>query len=243
MRCSRGLVLLVLCAAAAPLAAAAPAQVARSRGMTVEKAVVVVEHRTFDLRRPPPDMPPLGGHADAVTQSRFGCAASVQYSVTNRRSDARGRRGVTRGGCTAAARIESVQVNVDLTVTVWVPAGARTKLVAHEEGHRVISERIYNEEATAAAQRAAQKLVGTTVTASGADCQAAADAAIKEANEQTCREYLDATSGWATRVGDRYDALTDHGKRTEPGVDEAIRRAFELEPRPEAARPPDGRTP
>jgi hypothetical protein len=108
--------------------------------------------------------------------------------------------------------------------------------VEHEEGHRVISERIYNEEAPAVARAEAQKLVGRTVTASGANCGAAADAAIKEANEQFCKAYLDATSGWSTRVGTRYDDLTSHGKRSTPDVEEAIRRAFELEPQRERVR-------
>src|SRR5438093_737854 len=91
--------------------------------------------------------------------------------------------------------------------------------------------------ATAAAQKAAQKLVGRTVTAGGANCQAALDAAIKDANEQLCRDYLDLTSGWSTRLGDRYDELTDHGKRSRPDVEEAIRQSFELEPR----EPPETR--
>ena len=208
-------------------------QTTRARGVTVEKSEVTVRRRRFDRRNPPPDMPPLGPRADAVTQSRFGCAASVQYSVVSRRPDARGRRGAERGGCTATARVESMQVKLDLDVTIWVPTNARAKLVAHEEGHRVISERVYDDAAAAVALAEAQKLIGHTVTARGDNCDAAADAAIREANEKFCQAYLEATSGWSTRVGNRYDDVTDHGKRSDPGVDEAIRVSFEREPQRE----------
>ena len=216
--------------------AEAGARTTRGPGVTVETPAVVVERRRFDPRNPPPDLPPLGPRADAITQSRFGCAASVQYTVVSRRPDARGRRG-ERGaerGCTATARIESMEVKVDLEVTIWVPTNASPKLLEHEEGHRVISERVYHEAAAAAALAEARKLIGRTVTAHGDDCKAAADAAIKEANEKFCQAYLDATSGWSTRVGNRYDVLTSHGRRSRPDVDEAIRLSFEQEPQAEA---------
>lgn len=195
---------------------------AAAQSVTVDRTDAAVERRRFDPGRPPPDMPPLAG-ADAVTQSRFGCSAVVQYTVLSRRRNRRG------GGCTATARIESVEVKLDLGVTIWLPTTARRKLIEHEEGHRVISERVYNDHAAAAAQAEARKLVGRTVTATGNDCQSAVDAAVRAANEQFCKAYLDATSGWSTRVGNRYDELTDHGKRNRPGVDEAIRLSFEQE--------------
>src|SRR6476619_6635413 len=70
-----------------------PVQVTRARGVTVERSAVVVRRNRFDPRDPPAEMPPLGPHADAVPQSRFGCAAAVQYTVVSRRPEARGRRG------------------------------------------------------------------------------------------------------------------------------------------------------
>ena len=218
----------------------APARVTRSGGVTVEQKAAAVQRRRFDPFNPPPALPPMGDDADAVTQSRFGCAASVEYTIVSR-TGARGRRGVRRG-CTATARIDSIHVTLDLAVTVWVPNRAGPRLVAHEEGHRVISERVYDEFAAAAARAEAMKRIGQTVTASGDDCQAAADAAIRQANEEFCRAYLDATSGWATRVGNRYDVLTGHGKRDNPKADDAIRLAFEQEP-PARPREADARAP
>jgi hypothetical protein len=180
-------------------------------------------------------MPPLGPRADAVTHFRFGCSANATYEVTSRRRDTSRRRG-TVGGCTATARINDMDVHVDLEITIWVPRGARQKLVDHEEGHRVIGERIY-ETAERAARQAAAKWVGRSVTGKGDDCAAAADAAVRDANHEFCTAYLEATSGWSSRVGDLYDEITDHGRRDSPAGEEAIQLAFQ---RDEARNNPGG---
>jgi hypothetical protein len=195
--------------------------------VTIEKAPVVVVRKTFDRRNPPKEMPPLGPRADAVTHFKFGCSANCTYEVTSRRRDTSRRRGnAAAGGCTATARINDLDVRVELEITIWVPRGARQKLVDHEEGHRVIGERIY-ETAERAAREAAKKWAGRSVTGKGEDCAAAADAAVREANHQLCQAYLEATSGWSSRVGDLYDEITDHGRRDNPSGEEAIELAFE----------------
>lgn len=195
--------------------------------VSVEKAPVVVVRKTFDRRNPPKDMPPLGRHADAVTHFKFGCATNASYEVTSRRRDTSRRRGGT-GGCTATARINDLEVRIELEITVWVPRGARQKLVDHEEGHRVIGERVY-ETAERVAREEAAKWVGRSVTAKAENCEAAADAAVREANHKFCQAYLERTSGWSSRVGDRYDDLTDHGRRDRPTAEEAVELAFERE--------------
>jgi hypothetical protein len=191
-----------------------------SARVKVEKTPPVVTRRTFDPRNPPKDMPPLGRDADAVTHFKFGCATSASYAVTSRQRDRRS------GDSTATARINDLTVKLDLEITIWLPRGARPKLVEHEEGHRVIAERIY---ATAdePARREAQKWIGRSVTGRGRTAAAAADEAVRDANHQFCQAYLDATSGWSGRVGDLYDDITDHGRRNPPAVDEAIAMAFE----------------
>jgi hypothetical protein len=197
-----------------------------SAGVSVHKTKVVVVRKTFDRRDPPKDMPPLGPRADAVTHLKFGCSASAAYEVTSRRHDTSRRRGPGSAGCTATAVVNDLDVRVDLEITIWVPRGARQKLIDHEEGHRVIGERAY-ETAERAAREAARRWIGKSVTGTAANCAAAADAAVREVNEQLCKSYLEATSGWSSRVGDRYDDITDHGRRDNPPVAEAIELAFE----------------
>jgi hypothetical protein len=210
--------------AAVPEPTGATAQVTRGNGVTVQKSEPLVQRKTFDSRNPPPDMPALGPRADAITEPKFGCTAAVYSSFISRARDESGK-------CTVTKRIESVEVHVDLTVTIWTPTWAKQKLIDHEEGHREIAERVYGEIAAAAARSEAEKLVGKTITASGDDCEAAAAAAVKEAVQAFSRAYMDATADWASRVGNRYDEITRHGKRDEPNVEEAIRQAFEREPR------------
>src|SRR5439155_10394007 len=127
----------VLLVALALLPALAPSA-ARARGVSVQKAKVVVVRKTFDRRNPPKDMPPLGPRADAVTHLKFGCSASAAYEVTSRRRDTSRRRGAS--GCTATAVVNDLDVQLELEITIWVPRGARQKLIDHEEGHRVIGE-------------------------------------------------------------------------------------------------------
>ena len=190
------------------------------RGLKVEKTPAVIVRKTFDRRNPPKEMPPLGPRADAVTHFRFGCATSASYETTSKRPD----RG--RGQCTATARINELTVRLELEITIWVPKDARQTLIDHEEGHRVIAERVY-ETAERAARAEGAKWVGRTVTGKAATCAAAADVAVRDANHRFCQAYLEATSGWSGRVGDLYDVITDHGRRRSPTAEAAIELAFE----------------
>ena len=230
-RCPRRTFLAASLGAAVPLAlgtscarSAAPAAQGAARGVKVQKVPPAVARKTFDRRDPPPEMPPLGPRADAVTHFRFGCSTNASYEVTSRRRDTRRGAGGA-GGCTATARINDLTVRLELEITIWLPRGARQKLIDHEEGHRVIAERVY-ETAERAAREEARKWVGRSVTGRADDCAAAADAAVREANHKFCEAYLEATSGWSGRVGDLYDQITDHGRRDRPDVDEAIELAF-----------------
>jgi hypothetical protein len=203
--------------------------------VTVEKASVVVVRRTFDRANPPKEMPPLGPRADAVTHIRFGCSANASYEVTSRRHDTSRRRGAA-GGCSATARIDDLDVRLELEITIWVPRGARPKLVNHEEGHRVIAERIY-ETAERAAREEAAKWVGHAVSGTAETCAAAAAGAMRDANQRLCEAYLEATSGWSGRVGNLYDEITDHGRRDNPTVQQGIAEAFERDAAERGSRP------
>lgn len=192
-----------------------------ARGVSVEKTPVEVVRRTFDPGNPPKDMPPLGRRADAVTQIRFGCSTNARYQTISRTRAPSG-----RSGCTATARIIDLDVRLTLEITIWIPRRARRRLIEHEEGHRIIGERVY-ETAERSAREEGRKWVGRVVKGAAGTCAAAANAAVSEASRQLCKDYLDATSGRSSRVGERYDTLTDHGRRFPPTVNAAIAQAFE----------------
>lgn len=212
----------------------APATVLAARPVKVNKRKVVVVRNTFDPRNPPKEMPPLGPGADAITHFKFGCGTRASYEVTGQRQE--------RGACVCSARINDMDVDLDLEITVWVPTNARKKLIDHEEGHREIGEMVY-QKADEYARAEARKFVGRTVTGRGRTRLAAAETAVKSANHDFCEAYLQLTAVWADRVGNRYDEITNHGRRNPPSVEDAIAEAFEREPptdEPPAA-PPENR--
>lgn len=185
--------------------------------VTVERVATVVERRTFDPAHRPTTMPALRPGEAAVTESRFDCAADLTYKRVERHTD--------DSGCTVAVRVQDVRVTLTLKVTLWLPAGAPAKLLAHEEGHRQIDERLYDE-AAALAKAGAAALEGQTLRASAADCTSAEQHATQSAADNVCRNYLAEIGRRAARVNDAYDTLTAHGTRTEPSEDAAVREAL-----------------
>ncbi|HEY2585153.1 MAG TPA: hypothetical protein VGI81_05255 [Tepidisphaeraceae bacterium] len=186
--------------------------------VTVDRQPTVVERRTFDPAHRPADMPPLQGNEAAVTESKFDCKVGMDYRVLdhNRRPD----------GCAATLQIRGIHIELQLKVLIWLPEHAPAKLVAHEEGHRRIAERVYAQ-AEQAARAIARPIDGKRVTGDGADCAAAEKRATESTADGFCKECLRQTATTAGRVGDVYDDLTAHGTRAEPAEDEAIRQAFQ----------------
>lgn len=222
----RPLLCLYALVAACILAAPARAREGRDAAVTVDKAPPVVQRRTFDRRNPPPDMPPLDRRTPAITTIRYDSAATVGGPVVSRR-----RRG---GEYVVTRRIDSVRASLDATITVWVPPRSKQKWVDHEEGHRVIAERAY-ELADEIARHHAARLIGQTVTGTGPTAQAAARDALRRAGARFNEAYQDDAHGWSSRVGNRYDAITDHSQNQSVSVEDAIRQAFEQEPPPASA--------
>ncbi|HZN64895.1 MAG TPA: hypothetical protein VFB66_06305 [Tepidisphaeraceae bacterium] len=192
----------------------------------VWKKPPVIERRVFDRRNPPADMPELEPKTSAVTTIRYGCAASVRGPVVSRR-----RRG---GEYEVTCRIDTIEADLDCTITVWIPRRARQIWIDHEEGHRVIAERAY-EPADAIARHEARKLLGKTFAGTGQTSAAATSAALSRAATEFMEAYQAEAHGWSKRVGDRFDEITDHSENQSVTVEDAIRQAFEDEPPPESA--------
>ena len=185
--------------------------------VTIERKPATVERRTFDPAHPPSDMPPLKENEAALTESKFDCKVGMNYRVISHKHQP--------DGCEATLQVQGIHVDLELTVTIWLPENAPAKLVAHEEGHRRIAERIYAG-AEQIARAIAKPLDGKRVTAIGPDCAAADKQASDSAATDFCKEYLRQTVTATSRVGGIYDDLTAHGTRAEPAEDEAIRQAF-----------------
>ena len=183
----------------------------------IDRVPTEVVHKTFDPLHPPASMPPLKENEAAITHSDFTCAVSMEYQVLNHRKH--------EGQVKADLQVQSVHATLRLRITIWLPKGASAKLSAHEEGHRQIDQRAY-EDAEKIARTLAEKIDGRELEGEGDDLQAAEQAAVQPLEDGYCRDYLDQTGKLASKINDIYDDLTAHGTKLDPAEDEAIRQAF-----------------
>jgi len=187
--------------------------------VTIKRQPPVIEHKSFDPAHPPTEMPHLNAGEAAVTESLFNCSVHTSYHVFSQTGG--------DGGCRSSVKIDAVQVDLQLKVTIWLPDNAPAKLIAHEEGHRRIAEKLYGQRALKAAQSSAAKSDGQHFTGTGKNCDEAVNAAVDQSDAGICQTYLNQTGSAAARVGDIYDDLTSHGTNMKLPEDEAIREAFE----------------
>jgi len=188
--------------------------------VTIEQKPVVVERKTFDPAHRPPEMPPLKPGEAAVTESRFDCAADLTYRVVDRSAGAT--------GCTTTLRVQSVNVALTLKIVVWLPNSAPAKLTAHEDGHKQIDQRIYDQ-AKNLAEQEGKSVDGQLINGSAADCAAAENKASQSAAEGICRRYLDAVGRRTEKINHAYDEITSHGTKLSPAEDKAVEQAFDCE--------------
>src|SRR5688572_27578470 len=191
---------------------------ARATGVQINKKPAQVAQRAFDPKKPPSDMPPLGPNEAAVTHSAYGVGAQVQVVVLNEDKSPR--------EVLSEMRIEAVKVDTTLAITLWLPKNASKALVAHEEGHRRISEMFY-EEAESIAREVSQPYVGRTIRATARSAEAAREAAMTKAIGEINGAYMARTQIPSSRVNELFDKITDHGRNGRVSVDQGIQRAVE----------------
>jgi hypothetical protein len=218
--------LLVLLRPDAPVFERAEPRADADPEIIIERREPTVERLTFDPKNPPPDMPPLESGEAALCQFNFNCTVNLKYEVVEQSNDSGGGGSDGRGGeSSVAAHVRQIRITLTLHNKIYLPRGAPPKIRAHEEGHRIINERVY-EQAERVARRAALEVLTQTWRGRGADGDAAGKAATDVAVRQLCDAYLAGTAGKASRVGDIYDDLTDHGRNTRLTEADAIRQAF-----------------
>jgi hypothetical protein len=177
------------------------------RQIVIERTDPVIERKSFDPKDPPSEMPKLDPNEAAVTQSFFGADSRVGGEVV-----AQDKAG---GESKSSIKVDTVQMTLRLRITVWLPSNANAKLTKHEDGHRQIAEHYYKD-AEMFARTEAQKLLGQTISATGADAQAAGDNALKRAAEELGQRYLGQTDVPCGKAQALYDKLTAHGTNAVP---------------------------
>ena len=177
---------------------------------TITKQPINFASRTFDAENPPPDMPQLAPGELAVCDSNFLSNANVGGDAHETDSTH------------AIVTVTSVNVNLQLNVTIWVPADVSQHVVEHEQGHREISEHFYRDADKLAAKIAAPYL-GKKFEISGTDLQSELSKALQKMGSEITEEYSRELNPNPTQL--RYDAITDHS-RNDVSAKDAVAQAL-----------------
>jgi hypothetical protein len=177
---------------------------------TIVKQPVNFAVRIFDPANPPADMPPMPAGEAAQCESNFTSNATV--GGQSRRADA------THGTLT----VTQIKVTLQLSVTIWAPAGVTDRVMEHERGHRQISESYYQAADKLAAQ-IASKYMGKRVEVSGDDLNVEFSKALQRIGAEITDEYGKELDSDPAQL--LYDSITDHS-RNDVAVQEAVDHAL-----------------
>jgi hypothetical protein len=177
---------------------------------TIDKQPVTFVNRTFDPASPPADMPPLGTGEEAECDSNF--LSDARVGAETQQTDA----------THAFVTITGIKMTLQLSITIWAPAGASPHVMEHEEGHRQISE-YYYQSADKLAERIAAKYMGEKVEVAGADVAAESSKLLQQTATEITEEYKRELNPEPTQL--LYDSITDHG-RNEVIVKDAVASAI-----------------
>jgi len=195
----RPLLLAAACGLLITLPLATEAGAARPE-VTVKREEPKVSRQTFDPRRPPANMPKLTPPESGVCDFDFTIKVGISHSVSNQQ------------GNTVEIMVDEIDLVTTLDVRIWTARGSPPKLLAHEDGHRLICE-YYYQNADFIAREVAEPMIGRTFTAQGANRQAAISTAVSTAIKTISDEYMNRTRVRASAAQRRYDRLTAHGTR------------------------------
>jgi hypothetical protein len=166
--------------------------------------------RTFDPANPPPEMPQLAFDELAVCDSDFLSNANVAGEAEQTDSTH------------AIVTVTGVTVNLQLNITIWVPAGASQHVLEHEHGHREISEHFY-ESADKLAAKIAAPYIGKKFSISGANLQSELSKSLQQLGAEITAQYGRELNPNPTQL--RYDAITDHS-RNDVSAKDAVAQAL-----------------
>ncbi len=179
------------------------------------------EPSTFEFK-PLKDLPEaikLGRGMHAHTRSWDNCN-SYCYGPVDRR-ETRGKKHV------ATVRVEGFHITLNLKTITWIDHDedpATPKLLRHEDGHRRIEERRYDD-ADLIVRPIALSLIGQTFEGEGDTPDEAKANAYLAAGSKLANTYYAECNRWQW-IHDRYDALTNYGRDASVEEAEAIRQAL-----------------
>ena len=183
--------------------------------VTLKLAPSTLETKTFDPRKLPDPAPPIHPPEAACCVSDFDAKIQLSYNTEEQ--------GPVAGLGQATGTITAIEATITLKFVIWLPKNASADLKAHEDGHRQITQRIYD-----AAEPGLRKLlegyIGKTFDGRGADAMDKAATATGNEITKACINHLGGPSG---RVNTIYDEITNHSMKKNPPAAKAIEQAFE----------------
>ena len=187
-----------------------PQQSTQNSSLNITKQPVNFTNRTFDPTAPPPDMPPLAPQEEAACDSNFQSIVSV--GAQTRLADA----------IHATVIVTHINVNLQLTVAIWVPTNASQHVIEHEDGHRQISE-FYYQSADQLVRGIAAKYLNQQTEIAGSDLNAESNKLLLQIAANITAEYNRELNLEPTQL--LYDNITDHS-RNEVAAKDALDHAL-----------------
>jgi hypothetical protein len=199
-------------------AAARGQMVVAAQPLQIDSTPLTRSVHLYDPSAPPQQMPPPEPDEAGVTVSEFSCTAVVDGRVISQNPSRDG------SAMEAAVRIDSIHITIGLKITEWVSSRSGLKILAHEDGHAMISEHFYAG-ADEIAESIGHEFVGREFAGSGADGASAASDALNVAARQIAQQYMQQVRDPSQRVQEAYDQITQHGTNSVEELD-AIEQAM-----------------
>lgn len=201
--------------------------------INISKKESTLEIKRFDPDNPPPD---VSKTFHGVTKWKFECPCEVKYSLLEQFDD--------KGGCFVRVKVTGIKAYLSLPIVMWMPDNPPDGLKAHEDGHVLICQRVY-EDADQIAVEIANSMIGKTYSGTGATIEDASKFASGIAVVDFSNEFESQVARKAQNISEIYDYLarfTD--KKQKSLVEEAFKTYERGKPRSisHEMRPGDARS-
>ncbi|MDZ4833159.1 MAG: hypothetical protein SGJ27_05095 [Candidatus Melainabacteria bacterium] len=184
----------------------------------VDKQPPTVVRRTFNPWNPFEPHPNLEKGQQALTEFSYGLSVGIDDIDVVDQEERHGRWFVH-------IRPKNVRATLTLPITIWIPQGAPKKCVAHEEGHKVIVERIYE-----FAGDIISHYAGKTHTDVSPGEGASLELAVKDAHRRSVsdlnKNYRGTVFDYSLMITKEYDRITRHGLNP-ISEEDAIKQSFD----------------
>lgn len=179
--------------------------------VVLKRTPTTMETKTFDPKHLPNPGLPIRPPEAACCVSDVECNVELDATTTEE--------GPVAGAGSSRTKITKVQATLAQKIVIWLPKNASSDLKAHEQGHQVIAQRVYDK-ADEPVGKLLQSYLGKTFEGDGASALNAASAEISNA----CIKLIGDEAGGVSAI---FDEITNHSLKKEPPATKAVELSFE----------------